>query len=128
MFRNKVWLLSALAPFGLLGIPLHQPALYMLFAFALFLGLYRIDERNLAVLGRAALISFFVTIFVYMLGAPWFIMLIDRQPKSVTGPAWDNWLYSLTGFLGGSLVVVLLVSTCSFLASYFYLNARGLKQ
>jgi hypothetical protein len=128
MIRNKIWLLSILAPFGLLGMPLHRPALYMLLAFGLFLGLYRIDERDLATLGRAALVSLFVTVFAYMLGAPWFMMVMNRMPKSVSSPAWDVWMGDLISFLGWSVTGIIVVNVGSFLVSYFYLNVRGLNK
>lgn len=128
MIRNRIWLLSVLAPFGLLGIPLHRPALYMLLAFGLFLGLYRIDERDLATLGRAALVSLFVTVFTYMLGAPWFMMVVDRMPKSVSTPAWDIWMGDMISFLGWALTMTITVNIGSFLVSYLYLNARGLSK
>ena len=127
MLKKKIWYLSFLGPLGLLGFVFKQPLFDVFFGFFVFLGFYRIDERDLATLGRASLITLFVLFWGYFITAAHFLMVIARVPTNADSPLWPAWESNLMTSVGLMAFGNLGLGMVTFTVSYLYLNSRGLK-
>lgn len=113
--RRLRWL-GLLAFLGLLGIPLHQPALYALLGFAVFLVFVGapVDERSEANLGRAATFTFVVT----LIGMTACLMLVVGFLCPAKGA-------NVVRAMALSLAALFALHIVAFVGSYVYFDARG---
>ena len=112
--RNLKWL-ALLAPLGALGSVLHQPLFYTMFGFSVFVPLFWADERADANLGRAAAISYTLTLVALVIA---FILIGVGQTRVWTGMQFFK-MFTLM------LAATYIVHVVSFVASYLYYEFRG---
>lgn len=112
--RKLKWL-ALLAPLGVLGIVLHQPTLYAMFAFWVFAPLFWADERAEANLGRAAAVSYTLTMVAFVAT---FLLVGIGQARVWTGSQFVE-MFAL--MLAGTYFV----HVVSFVGSYLYYEHKG---
>lgn len=114
MLRRLRWLVLV-AGLGLpLGYGLHQPVFYWLFGLFVFIPLWGADERDEANLGRAAAVTYAVSLCA--LTAAFFLMSIpSKDPASY-----------LPRIMGYALISIYLVHILTFVVAYVYFDRRGL--
>ena len=112
--RNLKWL-ALLGPLGALGHVLNQEMFYVMFGFWVFTPLFWADERSEANLGRAAAISYTLTLAALVTG---FFLIGFGQIHMWAGADFIK-MFALT--LAGTYFM----HVVSFITGYLYFEFKG---
>jgi hypothetical protein len=119
MIVHKLRWLSLLSLIGVAGWFTGNYGFYGFFGFLGFLAFHRLDERDSALAGQAALVAFGVTIILAALGiAAVPILLVYREALS-----WNMGDVLACAFI--ALAAIMFFCPVSFAVSYAYLDRKG---